>query len=412
MFIFFRRQVSLKPDSLGYLRFIESTPAAVTASSMPPQIKHDVNRSGWETTDFPSVCEQCLPDNPYVQMLKEDYGAECKICTRPMTVFRWKADRTARTKRSNICLTCARLKNCCQCCMLDLSFGLPIVVRDAALKMVAPGPTSAVNREYYAQEHEKEIEEGRGAVEEYEKTDEKARDLLRRLANSEPYHRRQLTDGDATSTGPPAYGPRRITDDGDDEAEQPRKPAYGPGPRPVRNVRPRARGGRGPFPGAGQIPSLQDWKPPADKHISSLFVTGVEDDLPEYALRAFFAPFGTIRSLICSHRAHCAFVNYVERPAAEKAAEHCRGRAVVQGCPLRVQWGKPKPLDNLDNEERMKNARAGRAAVASGNTKTVAGTAPGQKTIEGAGAQEEQKSYAVAPPPGSRPVEYASLAGD
>ena len=46
---------------------------------MPPQIKHDLNRSGWETTDFPSVCENCLPDNPYVQMIKEDHGAECKI---------------------------------------------------------------------------------------------------------------------------------------------------------------------------------------------------------------------------------------------------------------------------------------------------------------------------------------------
>jgi hypothetical protein len=42
---------------------------------MPPQIKQDLNRSGWETTDFPSVCEKCLPDNPYVQMLKEDHGA-------------------------------------------------------------------------------------------------------------------------------------------------------------------------------------------------------------------------------------------------------------------------------------------------------------------------------------------------
>jgi hypothetical protein len=44
-------------------------------TEMPPQIKQDLNRSGWETTDFPSVCERCLPENPYVQMLKEDYGA-------------------------------------------------------------------------------------------------------------------------------------------------------------------------------------------------------------------------------------------------------------------------------------------------------------------------------------------------
>lgn len=46
---------------------------------MPPQIKQDLNRSGWESTDFPSVCETCLPENPYVKMLKEDYGAECKL---------------------------------------------------------------------------------------------------------------------------------------------------------------------------------------------------------------------------------------------------------------------------------------------------------------------------------------------
>jgi hypothetical protein len=47
--------------------------------NMPPQIKQDLNRSGWETTDFPSVCENCLPDNPYVQMIKQDAGEQCKV---------------------------------------------------------------------------------------------------------------------------------------------------------------------------------------------------------------------------------------------------------------------------------------------------------------------------------------------
>ena len=55
------------------------SPAHAVASNptMPPQIKKDLNRSGWESTDFPSVCENCLPENPYVKMLKEDHGAEC-----------------------------------------------------------------------------------------------------------------------------------------------------------------------------------------------------------------------------------------------------------------------------------------------------------------------------------------------
>jgi pre-mRNA-splicing factor RBM22/SLT11 len=377
---------------------------------MPPQIKQDLNRSGWETTDFPSSCENCLPDNPYVQMLKEDHGAECKICTRPFTVFRWKADRTARTKRTNICLTCARLKNCCQCCMLDLSFGLPITVRDAALKMVAPGPTSSINREYYAQEHEKELEEGRGAVEEYEKTDEKARDLLRRLANSEPYYKKQ----------------RRLEASGEEgkPAPQPKQVGYGPGPirtnegRRGGGARPPTRDKR-PFPGTSQLPPQpKDILPPSDPNITSLFVTGVEDDLPEHAVRTFFAPFGTIRSLICSHRAHCAFINYATREGAEKAAAACQGKAIVQGCPLRVQWGKPKPLDNMDREERMALARQGRQTLAAVRTTESGAGHSQQREIESGAAQNEDGedvtvgTYAVVPPPGTEEVQYASLAGD
>ncbi|RAH81621.1 pre-mRNA splicing factor slt-11 [Aspergillus japonicus CBS 114.51] len=390
---------------------------------MPPaQIKQDLNRSGWETTDFPSVCESCLPDNPYVQMLKEDHGAECKLCTRPFTIFRWKADRTARTKRTTICLTCARLKNCCQCCMLDLSFGLPIVVRDAALKMVAPGPESTINREYYAQGHEKEIEEGRGAVEEYEKTDEKARELLRRLANSEPYYRKQRRieaapedgEGSATVSSEAPVGHSR----------------YGNGPGPIRTSDSRrgtplpGRGGRGvgggmrggrggrPFPSAAQVPpSADDINPPADPNITSLFVTGVEDDLPEHELRTFFTQFGSLRSLICSHRAHSAFINFATREGAEAAAKHCQGKAVLQGCPLRVRWGKPKPLDNMDREERMKNAREGRQAV--GPRASADG---GKRAITAAGedlAKEQRpRNYAVAPPPGSGEIQYSSLNGD
>ncbi|KAI4116732.1 MAG: hypothetical protein LQ345_002897 [Seirophora villosa] len=387
---------------------------------MPPQIKQDLNRSGWESTDFPSVCENCLPENPYVQMLKEDHGAECKICTRPFTVFRWKADRTARARRTNICLTCARLKNCCQCCMLDLSFGLPIVVRDAALKMVAPGPESSINREYYAQENEREIEEGRGGVEEYEKTDDKARELLRRLANSEPYYKRQRRiqaadedpkagDASADASGQKfiagALGPIRTHD-----TREPR--GFDSRGGPYRKPRGAGATARRVFPGTAQLPPQpQDIVPPRDRSITSLFVTGVEDDLPEHAIRTFFTPFGTLRSVICSHRAHCAFINYATREGAEAAAEHCQGKAVVQGCPLRVQWGRPRPLDSLDKEERMSLARQGRdtakaVAAASSTTSTA------DRQIAGAPTQEDVGDMVPAPPPGQDDMQYAALAGN
>ncbi|TKA82060.1 Pre-mRNA-splicing factor slt11 [Friedmanniomyces simplex] len=393
-------------------------------------MKADLNRSGWETTDMPSVCERCLPDNPYVQMLKEDYGAECKLCTRPFTIFRWKADRTARQKRTGICLTCARLKNCCQCCMLDLSFGLPITIRDAALKMVAPGPTSGVNREYFAQNNEREIEEGRG-LEGYEKTDEKARELLKRLASSEPYYKKQrrleaeseaeggqkmLEGGESSDGAQHTPGPIRTADS--------RKSAYGSaygsrgGSAAASNRGGKSGTGRRPFPSTAALPPQpQDILPPADENITSLFVTGVEDDMPEHLLRTHFAQFGPLRSLVCSHRSHCAFLNYMSREGAEAAAEACQGRAVVKGVPLRVQWGKPKPLDNMDRDARMENARAGRGAD-QGVKKALLGGPAGNKSIEGAAGVQGEEMGALedfgimAPPPGEGDVEYAAMAGD
>ncbi|KAL3418937.1 RNA recognition domain-containing protein [Phlyctema vagabunda] len=379
---------------------------------MPPQIKQDLNRSGWETTDFPSVCENCLPENPFVQMLKEDAGEECKLCTRPFTVFRWKPDRTARSKRTNICLTCARLKNCCQCCMLDLSFGLPIVVRDAALKMLAPGPQSAVNREYYAQNHEKEIEEG-GGVEEYEKTDEKARELLRRLANSQPYFKKQRRIGPADGEG--------------ESSEGKNSPALGGGPGPIRTrdsrgapgARGSGAGGRGGaragrFPSAAQLPpGPQDILPPADRTITSLFVTGVEDDLPEHKIREFFTAYGKLRSLVCSHMSHCAFINFATREGAEAAAGALKGRAIIAGCPLRVQWGKPRPIGTMDREERISTGREGRNAFANtGSRPAIGGAQSAAGYIQAPPKDDLANMSAVAAPPGAGDVQYASLAGN
>lgn len=303
--------------------------------------------------------------------------------------------------------------------MLDLSFGLPIVVRDAALKMVAPGPKSSINREYYAQENEREIEEGRGGIEEYEKTDEKARELLRRLANSEPYYKRQrMLEADREKQAP---------GDGSAGAEGQRMIIGPPGPVRTHDTRePRgfdSRGGpyrkprggataRRVFPGTAQLPPQpQDILPPRDRNITSLFVTGVEDDLPEHALRTFFTPFGILRSLICSHRAHCAFINYATREGAETAAEHCQGKAIIQGCPLRVQWGRPRQLDSMDKDERMSLARQGRdtaraVAAASSSTNTSAGP------LARASLEEDEGDIVPAPPPGQDDVQYAALAGN
>jgi pre-mRNA-splicing factor RBM22/SLT11 len=378
-----------------------------------PQIKQDLNRSGWETTDFPSDCENCLPENPYVKMLKEDHGAECKLCTRPFTIFSWSGDGRAhgRKRRTNICLTCARLKNACQCCIMDLQFGLPIVIRDKALELIAPGPQSEINREYFAQNNERAIEEGRAGVEEYEKSDEKARELLRRLAQSKPYFRkgRELDqEGNAVSGGNAAVGaglggagPIR-TRDSRAAAAVGARPGGG-GPR------------KGPMGANAPPPGPKDWIPPNDRNIMSLFVTGIEDDLPEFKIRDFFKAFGKIKSLVVSHMTHCAFVNFETRDGAERAAAECKGRAVIAGCPLRVRWSVPKAIGTMNKDERTEMLRDGRSAFPGANRRGP------QKALQGAGAQgggpsaaqeDGLSGLAVAPPPGADDVQYASLAGN
>ena len=113
-------------------------------------IRTGVTKQGWENAEFPILCETCLGDNPYVRMLKHPFGTQCKICTRPFTVFRWKAGTEGRFKNTIICQTCAKLKNTCQTCLFDLEYGLPVELRDKLLddKKVYI-PTNIACRDYF-----------------------------------------------------------------------------------------------------------------------------------------------------------------------------------------------------------------------------------------------------------------------
>jgi len=148
------------------------------------------NRQAWENSEFPILCETCLGDNPYVRMMKEKYGKECKICARPFTVFRWCPGAGMRYKKTEICQTCSKLKNVCQTCLLDLEYGLPVQVRDQALKIKDDLPRSAVNKEYFNQNVEKQLAEDNSvAYGELGKITSK-NEMLNKLSRKAPYYKR------------------------------------------------------------------------------------------------------------------------------------------------------------------------------------------------------------------------------
>ena len=93
-------------------------------------MRSGVKKQACEKSDFPILCETCLGENPYVRMTKSEFSRECKVCSRPFTVFRWKPGNNARYKKTEICQTCAKVKNVCQTCIFDLDFGLPVELRD------------------------------------------------------------------------------------------------------------------------------------------------------------------------------------------------------------------------------------------------------------------------------------------
>jgi pre-mRNA-splicing factor RBM22/SLT11 len=59
----------------------------------------------------------------------------------------------SRFKKTEICQTCAKTKNVCQTCLLDLEYGLPVQVRDKFLEKsdIVQVPKDVVNRDFWAQ---------------------------------------------------------------------------------------------------------------------------------------------------------------------------------------------------------------------------------------------------------------------
>ncbi|KAJ1922233.1 Pre-mRNA-splicing factor slt11 [Mycoemilia scoparia] len=123
-------------------------------------------------------------------MTKERHGKECKICNKPFTVFRWNPGVGGRFKKTELCQSCAKMKNVCQTCVFDLQYGLPVQVRDTALGISEDAPRSDVNRQYYMQQRDDKLEAGVAGNDFSGKANPVGRELLKRMARTDPYYKR------------------------------------------------------------------------------------------------------------------------------------------------------------------------------------------------------------------------------
>ncbi|WKY04018.1 hypothetical protein Q1695_005194 [Nippostrongylus brasiliensis] len=270
------------------------------------------NRKNWEDADFPILCQTCLGSNPYLRMMKDKFGKECKICERPFTNFRWQPGKGARYKNTELCQTCSKVKNVCQTCMFDLEYGLPVQVRDAALQIADNIPRQGANRDFYLQNAERAIAntDGTTPIGALANIGESAgTEMLKRLARTAPYYKRNAphicsfyVKGECKRGEECPYRHEKPSD---------------PTTLYVGNLGP-----------AGQI---------------------TQKDLNDY-----FYQFGDIRSLRLLEAKSCAFIQFTTRESCEMAAERSFNKLFLKGRRLVIRWGQPQ-AQKAGEEQRSIN---------------------------------------------------------
>lgn len=301
------------------------------------QNKSEVNKEGWEDSSFPITCETCLGDNPYVRIQRQKFGQACKICDRPFTVFRWRPGGMARYKKTQACQQCAKAKNVCQVCILDLTYGLPVQVRDTFLQKQGGAsciaiPDSDPNREYYMAQQQQLQELGHGSG--YAKA--QVNHELIKLARKTPYYRRNLphicsffVKGECNRGLNCPYRHEMPAHDKDSPlANQKTRDRYYGVDDPVALKMLKRNSER---------PSIQA---PANQKISTLWIGGLTDRISDGDLRDVFYHYGEIRAIKIVPRQQCAFIEFTTRDAAERAAKAKYNNCVVKGVKLAVNWSK------------------------------------------------------------------------
>lgn len=313
------------------------------------------NRQNWEDADFPILCQTCLGDNPYIRMTKEKYGKECKICTRPFTIFRWCPGAKMRFKKTEVCQTCAKLKNVCQTCMLDLEYGLPIQVRDAALKIKDELPKSDVNREYYLQNVDSALADASsiGPGGSLGKLPSHKSELLQKLARTTPYYKRNRphicsfwVKGECKRGEECPYRHEKPTDPDDPLSQQNFKDRYYGVNDPVaEKLLKRAQA----------MPHLEA---PEDTNITTLYCGGLDETVTEQDIKNAFYAFGELRGITMVPKQGCAFVQFTQRKSAEKAAEGTFNKLLIRGNKITIRWGKSQGKTALPGDTGVGQAQA------------------------------------------------------
>lgn len=366
-----------------------------------------------QNEEFPILCETCLGPNPMLRMTRQDHAKACKICERPFTVYRWKPGPTARYKKTELCRTCAKLKNVCQTCVLDLQYGLPVQVRDSVIAEEdrVQLPSSTAGRGLMIEQYEKKMAAALTAAPgataaltsaaadtqlaiAYGKATSSSATLTR-LTRPQPYYKRNeahlcsfYARGEC-NRGQLCPFRHEMPAATSELSKQNIKDRYTGSNDPVANkMLSRVRGG------GGRV-SSEELVAPADPSVTTLWVGGLSESEGEADVHRLFYAYGDMRGIRVLAGKSCAFVQYVSRHSAEEAARQARVACNERG--WRLSWAKGRKGDE------------DAAATAEGGATAVNAAADDDSSVERPMSTLPPAVFpALPPPPGMSLVTYPS----
>jgi pre-mRNA-splicing factor RBM22/SLT11 len=240
------------------------------------------------------------------------------------------------------------MKNVCQCCLLDLDFGLPVQLRDKYLaeNENVSVPMSRVGIDYQVQMAQRALESGSTDTLAIESGYSKLADNphLQRIAKSAPYYHKNdakvcsfFLRGECNRGDACPYRHERVHKEAGLNKQ---------------TILDRYHGVNDPV--AAKMQSRIDAQtakmpsPPEDATISTLFLTGIPVTVNqtecEPFLRSKFESFGSIVNLKIIPTSNCAFIEFDTRTAAEAAVVGMFNHPdlVWNNSKLKVHWARPK----------------------------------------------------------------------
>ena len=298
--------------------------------------KSDINRLNWDSSEFPILCNTCLGNNPYVRMIKADYDSECKICKRPFTVFSWKPDKNSRYKRTEICPTCAKIKNVCQTCLFDLHFGLPVEIRDKYLKEKITIPTEIANRDFFTANNTKNFDK---------------LDLPYNKPGAYPLmddilHKKSSNETKTANRNKPhicTFFLKGICSRGNECPYRHEIPKIDDSEFDSNNILKRYSGIKDPV-AQKILNEYNDNRAPSapyDTSITTLYISRITDNsIKEKDLFKIFSRYGDLKGIKLLLDTYCAFVTFVNREDAEKCIGELYNKLTINMEKYRLTWAK------------------------------------------------------------------------